>query len=551
MQEKVQEFAARMSSISQIYFHVLNTERRLQNTLPLWRRIFSSNSSKKDIFMQALGRMSDLDISQLTADALGYSLPQFQQQLHQASHLKEKLDGFKPFHQSSSASAARTFTSSANVPLNAAGGSSVNAPDGDLQMTGMSFMSKNSPNAGSDAAGPAQSKAASGARATASSLGTARAKITKSRDRKCLTPSETAEKSAVSVFELQEVVVHSAATDVQSSGNQLPAAHRDKSASATSERFSSAAVGVVKTTSSIGALPQYRSSKSLIAAIRRPAPTAVVDVAAADDAVGCTIIPQPPPQSRSGFRPRETGGEAAAAVGTGGVDNRQLLAPAPSVMKGDGAGILHDVLQITSSRHRDLSSSLPASRRSEVVHAPAAELQNPLEDLSPPPGATTDSMDATAHTAHSRRSPNAAECAGVQLRHSGVQQRHRSSTDHLTLTTTAPLAIALVNSALPPTPRRFKVRSTVDAVAKSAGSSAPAESPAHDARSASAAILSLSADGRTQALPLPPEAEGRTAAARAGRSSQRPSKTNDRPSVSRKKTVNTTKAGPGTHFEEC
>ena len=79
MQEKLQEFAVRMSSISQIYFQILNTERLRHNSLPVWRRLFSRNAPKKEIFMQALARMSDLDIAKITECALGYSLPQFQQ----------------------------------------------------------------------------------------------------------------------------------------------------------------------------------------------------------------------------------------------------------------------------------------------------------------------------------------------------------------------------------------------------------------------------------------------------------------------------------------
>jgi hypothetical protein len=79
MKEKLQEFAVSMSMISQIYFHILNQERQKLNSLPIWRRMFAQNTSKQRIFMKALAEMSDLDIGRITHDALGYSLPRFQQ----------------------------------------------------------------------------------------------------------------------------------------------------------------------------------------------------------------------------------------------------------------------------------------------------------------------------------------------------------------------------------------------------------------------------------------------------------------------------------------
>ena len=109
MQEKLQEFAVRMTSISQIYFHTLNAERKRLNSLPRWRRFFSRNAPRKEIFMQALSRMSDLDIVKLTEGALGYSLPQFQQSTQFAqtfaaarpSNQKNREDDSKPVNLSS------------------------------------------------------------------------------------------------------------------------------------------------------------------------------------------------------------------------------------------------------------------------------------------------------------------------------------------------------------------------------------------------------------------------------------------------------------------
>jgi hypothetical protein len=79
MQSKFQEFVTSMASISQIYFHILTKERQRQNALPMWRRFFGQNSSKSNICMQALAKMSDLDIANITEEALGYTLPQFQE----------------------------------------------------------------------------------------------------------------------------------------------------------------------------------------------------------------------------------------------------------------------------------------------------------------------------------------------------------------------------------------------------------------------------------------------------------------------------------------
>jgi len=56
--------------------------------LPLWRRLIHKNKSNSAIFLEALGRMSDLDIVKITEDALGYRLPQFQDTSEQTSILK-------------------------------------------------------------------------------------------------------------------------------------------------------------------------------------------------------------------------------------------------------------------------------------------------------------------------------------------------------------------------------------------------------------------------------------------------------------------------------
>ena len=68
-----------MSSISDIYFRILLTEKQRIKMLPVWRRFWHWKKSKSVMFMEALARMSDLDIAKVTEDALGYQLPQFRE----------------------------------------------------------------------------------------------------------------------------------------------------------------------------------------------------------------------------------------------------------------------------------------------------------------------------------------------------------------------------------------------------------------------------------------------------------------------------------------
>jgi hypothetical protein len=77
LRERLQEFAVRMSSVSQIYFHILNSERQRVKMLPCWRRVWCWKKSRQTMFMEALATMSDVDIVKITEQALGYRLPQF------------------------------------------------------------------------------------------------------------------------------------------------------------------------------------------------------------------------------------------------------------------------------------------------------------------------------------------------------------------------------------------------------------------------------------------------------------------------------------------
>ncbi len=94
LRERLQEFAVGMSSLSQIYFHIMNSERRRVKMLPWWRRFWYWKKSKHTMFMEALATMSDLDISKITEEALGHRLPQFNQHSKRSdtSSLNERQD---------------------------------------------------------------------------------------------------------------------------------------------------------------------------------------------------------------------------------------------------------------------------------------------------------------------------------------------------------------------------------------------------------------------------------------------------------------------------
>lgn len=68
-----------MSAISQVYFHIVDTEVRHFNTLPWYKRPFFRFKSKHSIFLEALANKSALDIATIAERALGYALPQFKQ----------------------------------------------------------------------------------------------------------------------------------------------------------------------------------------------------------------------------------------------------------------------------------------------------------------------------------------------------------------------------------------------------------------------------------------------------------------------------------------
>ncbi len=64
--------------------------------LPAWRRFWHWKKSKSTMFMEALARMSDLDIAKITEDALGYRLPQFNQHSEELNTCSSLNQSHKP-----------------------------------------------------------------------------------------------------------------------------------------------------------------------------------------------------------------------------------------------------------------------------------------------------------------------------------------------------------------------------------------------------------------------------------------------------------------------
>jgi hypothetical protein len=413
MQEKLQEFAVSMGSISQIYFHILNIERRRFNLLPKWRRFFLRRASKRDIFMKALARMSDLDIAKITKDALGYPLPQFQQATstaHEQLQQKGNQDDSTKSYRRSGASATLS-----NLPPNMAGVPNVPSPDDDLQMTGMGA---SSPGTGVQAAdSPEQSKnhIQSGLSQT---LGLNRSGVStaKGKERRPL-PLDTADKSPGRAISRRGLIAEASAC------------------TATTPSF--VAADAVRKTTTIGSLALHRRvsavPKLLVAAAPKPVQAADEDARLrrvgqdssqtlqktehaleselsshltrplADGAVGVTIIPQPPPRSRSCSRTRPAS-ESASVAGATKVDAhfQQSLASHPGSTEGGRAS--GQVSALASSLPDHSSSSLPKNRPSKVAHAP----RHQLSDV-PPPSSTklhTHDRRAAIRAAHSALSLN-------------------------------------------------------------------------------------------------------------------------------------------------
>jgi hypothetical protein len=286
MQEKLQEFAASMASISQIYFHILNSEMRRRKLLPFWKKLFYRNTSKKMIFMHALAKMSDLDIAQITKDALGYALPQFQQPLPVKHGPPSQKDDDTDLKQS------------------------IHSPESSATST------HQTPNV----------------------------KVEEHRPKHLQLQTVTA--APESLIELQEVIIHGA--DTQDGFPHHMGNHRRFSSSDSldsNSKTTSTTSSIVPNSAKIigGLAPQRRGNsgaKSLVAAIKRPVEAAVEGLRmtdqnfpqvhsiakntlpsshpsalCSDDAVVHIKVPQSPPRSRSSSRPRHAVGyDPTAAV---------------------------------------------------------------------------------------------------------------------------------------------------------------------------------------------------------------------------------------------
>lgn len=499
--------------------------------------------------MRALARMSDLDISKLTADALGYSLPQFQQPAHQAS----QGDSKQACHE------LDAYANAAHAPPSKTGRISDSSADSALHIIDMSITSNCSPVTSNCSPvdnidvteSPVKSRKTIDKAVTKSSEMTI-TNISKSMDGdQDHLPFESAKKSSESRFELQEVVVDYASAEAQSKGTQRGATCHpssiDASVSSASETPSSIAADDVKTIGTLGALTLHRKgtagSKFLTAAMRKPIAAAVVNDDTADECVGHNIIPQPPPRSRSCSRPMRPGaGEATASAMSGDSRNQESHAPAVDAVEDCRAS--SQVAAADSSLLRHLPSAVPQTRRYIVARAPPSELQNQVADLPPSPSEALRGSTATARAAHMQRSVYVAEDDAVE--HTGTQQQLRlqPSVSRQVTGTTAPLASTIADSAAQPRSRWSAPRTAADAAADSAGKVAPAESTSRSSAGGGAEALSWragAADGENTGTVV--------------QVSRRLSKTDDRPPARRKEKVKSMMQGwqakYGDQFEEC
>ena len=345
--------------------------------------------------MQALSRMSDLDIAKLTKDALGYSLPQFQQQTwmarESAPHEPTGDGSTTPRDYSkTAATSANHFTTPTADARDAL------PADDDCVMSGMGVGVGASPGARDDAAEPPPAPHSPARYASAKASGSRVAHHLKSKDSSQLQPQEP---FAELEFELHEVVVHRTETDSsppQRAQHQRALGSRDDSVASALQKPPAAAVAS-RSAKAISALaPQRRGSaaaRASTSAVPRPAQTARIEAHDADaqqgpsqsslksmpphsddSGSGATSIPQPPPRSRSRSRIRQTGGgDAAVSAASGDGPNLPSLALGPSSMEG-GA-------------RRGQTSHLPSVRPHNVAAPPAGDLASPTEQAQARPHA--------------------------------------------------------------------------------------------------------------------------------------------------------------------
>jgi hypothetical protein len=473
MLERLQEFAVSMSSISQIYFHILNTERRRVKLLPKWKQLLLLRSkSKSTMFMEALAKMSDLDIAKITEEALGCCLPQFEQSSEE------------PKKQFPATECLDEFAALSEIPqLHAASGAFVSSSHAAV---------KEEPPLPhpSTKVQTAQSRKfhqkASGNWAALRDAVSSRSSAGDQYSHRLPTVKQPQATTGGSLVELQEVVIAGADTGT---GTQSSKVHQRRSIV---QRGSSDVAAALKTTSSgssavmavktIGALaPEHRGkggAMALMAAIRRPVeavgssfqmkdptynveqqpsriPTATVGAAGT---VAPANIPQPPPRSRS--HSRISGSDASGATRVDAL-NLQPSASACDDPMHQASTAYAPALQRNSaiprntSRHSPATSTSvlaatepcgigiaqppppPRSRSQSRIRAAAAASVDVLRaGHALPQGAAQDATQKVAQSAHddgtARRfgSPTTAQApAGAAARSSRPSKKHVSKPD--------------------------------------------------------------------------------------------------------------------------
>ena len=314
-------------------------------SLPLWRRVFHWKTSKTTMFMQALARMSDLDIAKMTEDALGYRLPQFEPSSSEPnvhSPRAERLDHSsnpQMTHINSSIpqpnTSSDTFVSSSNE---AAG-----VQQTELELTSTNVDNSAKPQAQSRKLHPTTSANWAALRGAVSS---------KSRGGEQVSQLSTVQTSQENVFELQEVVIDSADTGTVTQHGKV---HQRRSIGRRGSAHDSVSASDLNPTSSgtsnagmpiktIGLLALQQRGKggarAFMAAIQKPIEAAGASsqknissvhvershIFPANVVDGCTApqtsMPQPPPRSRSSSRIRAS--DTAGAT----------LAPDPPIYHG-------------------------------------------------------------------------------------------------------------------------------------------------------------------------------------------------------------------------
>ena len=295
--------------------------------LPKWKQLLLRSKSKSTMFMEALAKMSDLDIAKITEEALGCCLPQFEQSSEEP---KKQFPPTECLDESAALSeipqlhaASGAFESSSHAAVK--GEPPLPHPSTNTETAqSQKFHQKASGNW-------ASLRDAVSSRSSAGDQYSHRLPTVKR-------PQATIEGSSV---ELQEVVIAGADTGTGTQNSKVhqrrSIAHRGSSVVTAALKASSSGSSAVMAVKTIGALaPEHRGkggAVALMAAIRRPVkavgssfqmndsscdveqkpsriPIATVGAAVT---VAQANIPQPPPRSRS--QSRISGSDATGATG--------------------------------------------------------------------------------------------------------------------------------------------------------------------------------------------------------------------------------------------